>query len=192
MWTMCKYLKIPPGRLPPMLNPPPLLNSPLNLPGLLYLPPPTPRPTPLPGNPSPLPLFCIVLVMCFTFDEAQMDTVGLHEVARLFKFWSQRQNHVIFRKTTTYRHILLFLKHAHCKDTIPKILNKYSQKWNCMASFPIPTFMSLWAIYIFPGSVCLFGCSKIYRPIMRYVNRSQIQYMNVEIGRQNIIILFWK
>jgi hypothetical protein len=27
-------------------------------------------------------------------------------------------------------------------------------------------FMFLWAIYIFPGSVCLFGCSKIGRPIL--------------------------
>ncbi len=31
------------------------------------------------------------------------------------------------------------------------------------ASFPIPTFMYLWAIYIFPGPACLFDCSKIGR-----------------------------
>ncbi len=37
----------------------------------------------------------------------------------------------------------------------------YSQKWNCAASFWIPTFMYLWAIYIFPGSICLYGCSKM-------------------------------
>ncbi len=24
----------------------------------------------------------------------------------------------------------------HCKDTVPKIWNKYSQKWNGAASFP--------------------------------------------------------
>jgi hypothetical protein len=54
----------------------------------------------------------------------------------------------------------------------------YSQKWNCegpryfqnrffvMFCLPISTFMYLWAIYIFPGSVCLFCCSQIGRPIL--------------------------
>ncbi len=42
----------------------------------------------------------------------------------------------------------------------------YSQKWKCSASIPIPTFMYLWAIYVFPGSVRLFGCSKIGRLIL--------------------------
>ncbi len=44
-------------------------------------------------------------------------------------------------------------------------LYQKSEKWNCVTSFPIPTFMYLWAIYIFPILVCLFGCSKIGRPI---------------------------
>ncbi len=35
-----------------------------------------------------------------------------------------------------------------------------------MASFPIPTFQYLWAIYIFPWSVCLFCCRKIGGPIV--------------------------
>ncbi len=37
----------------------------------------------------------------------------------------------------------------------------------------------------------VFSCSKIGRPILaiQYINRSQI---NVEIGRENIVILFWK
>jgi hypothetical protein len=61
----------------------------------------------------------------------------------------------------------------HCKDTIPKIRNKYSQNRNCVASVPISTFMCLLAIYIFPGSVYLFCYKKICGPILEYINRSQ-------------------
>ncbi len=42
--------------------------------------------------------------------------------------------------------------------TVPKIQDKYSQRWNCAASFPISTFLYLWAIYILPRSVRLFCC----------------------------------
>ncbi len=49
--------------------------------------------------------------------------------------------------------------------TVPKIRFMYSQKWNCAALFPIPTFMCLWA-YIFLGSVCICGFSKTGRPIL--------------------------
>ncbi len=39
-------------------------------------------------------------------------------------------------------------------------------KMKCAASFPIPIFMYVWAIYKFPGSVCLFGCRKKGRQIL--------------------------
>ncbi len=50
----------------------------------------------------------------------------------------------------------------------------YSQKWNCyfqnriiMICLPVPTLIYLWKIYMFPGLVCLFGCSKIGIPILK-------------------------
>ncbi len=49
----------------------------------------------------------------------------------------------------------------HCKDTIPKIRNKYPQKRNCTATVPISTVMCLWAIYISPRLTCLFCYRKI-------------------------------
>ncbi len=60
--------------------------------------------------------------------------------------------------------IHLVTAHTHCKDTILKVRNKYSQKRNCAATVLILTFTFLWAIYIFPWSVCLFCCRKIGGP----------------------------
>jgi hypothetical protein len=49
----------------------------------------------------------------------------------------------------------------------------YFQQWNwyfqnriIMFSFPVPTLIYLWEIYIFPGSVCLFCCREICGPIL--------------------------
>ncbi len=41
----------------------------------------------------------------------------------------------------------------------------YAQNKIIKFCLPISTFMYLGAIYIFPGSICLFGCSQIGRPI---------------------------
>jgi hypothetical protein len=42
------------------------------------------------------------------------------------------------------------------------------------------------------GPHTVFPCSRIGRLTWKYINPSQILYMSVGIGRQNIIILFWK
>jgi hypothetical protein len=62
----------------------------------------------------------------------------------------------------TVRDSILVIRRSvlvHCKNTIPKIRNKYSQKMNCVATVPISTFT-------FPRSICLFCCRKIFGPIL--------------------------
>ncbi len=54
----------------------------------------------------------------------------------------------------------------HCKEPIPKIRNKYSQKRSCAAPVPISTVMCLWTFCIFPRSICLLCCRKICGPIL--------------------------
>ncbi len=61
----------------------------------------------------------------------------------------------------------------HCKDKMPKIWNKYSQKRNIGASVAISTFMCLLVNYIFPRWVCLFCWRKYVDWSWEYINRSK-------------------
>ncbi len=74
--------------------------------------------------------------------------------------------------------------------TATKILFMYSFSGNCAASDPFSTFMCLWAIYIVPGSVTYFLQQN------RQTNRGNIyiahRHMNVEIGTETPIFLFWE
>ncbi len=54
--------------------------------------------------------------------------------------------------------------------TVSKIWSKYSKQWNCLASFPISTFLYLWMIYIFPRSVRLCCCIAFANQLWEYIN----------------------
>ncbi len=68
-------------------------------------------------------------------------------------------------RTTYGWDIVLYISTAKICN-VPKIRKRNSQKGNCAASVPISIFIYLWAIYMFPRSFCLFGCSKIDGPIL--------------------------
>ncbi len=65
----------------------------------------------------------------------------------------------------------------------------YSFSWNCVASVPVSTFLCLWVIYIVPGSVHIFGCSKIDRLIME-IYKSITEIWLQELGDRTLLFCF--
>ncbi len=68
--------------------------------------------------------------------------------------------------------------HKTATHTATKITFTYSFSGDCAASVPIYTFMCLWAIYIFPGSVHIIPAAEQADLLWEYITCSQ---MNVEI-----------
>jgi hypothetical protein len=65
----------------------------------------------------------------------------------------------------------------------------YSFSGKCTASVAISTFMCLWAIYIFLGSIHIFPAAEYADRLWENINRSHT-HMNVEIGTVAAQFLF--
>ncbi len=76
------------------------------------------------------------------------------------------------------------LSGIHCKDTMPKIRNKYSQKRNCAASVPISTFYVTTYDYS--------AAEKYVDRFWEYVYISHTDTLKVEIGTNAMQFLFWE
>jgi hypothetical protein len=78
---------------------------------------------------------------------------------------------------------LLSLVIIHCKEPIPKIRNKYSQKRNCAATVPIPHSWVCERFMYSPTIDLPILLEEICGPILG-IFKSLTEHMNVEIGTE--------
>jgi hypothetical protein len=61
--------------------------------------------------------------------------------------------------------------------------------WELQGLIPIYTFMCLWGIHIFPGSVHIFTCNRIDRPILEIYKSPTIIWV-LELGGRTLLFCF--
>jgi hypothetical protein len=90
----------------------------------------------------------------------------------------------LFRSIADKYSMASFLLWMHCKENLIYVF----LFWELRGLSPNFHIYVSGSNYIFPGSVHIFPCSRIGRPILEIYKC----FMSVGTGRQNIIILFWK
>jgi hypothetical protein len=72
-----------------------------------------------------------------------------------------------------YYRVRVISENHTAKNQYWKFETNIPRKENCAATIPISTCMCLWAIFIFPPSICLFCCRIYVDRSWEYINRSQ-------------------
>jgi hypothetical protein len=103
-----------------------------------------------------------------------VEVASSHPVKFFQFFTSLEQFRQIIRNRISGVFLLMHLHPIYTLlHTAKNQYRKFETKRNCLASVSISTFMCLWVIFIFPGSVCLFCCKKICDRLWEYIIRSQ-------------------